>query len=398
MKGTLHLQDAASRPAGFSLMVKPVGAVCNLGCRYCYYLDKPAGPRMSPALLEAIIRSYADACEGPDLNFIWHGGEPLLAGLDFYRQAVVLERRYAGGRPVFNSIQTNGTLITPEWAAFFRDHNFLVGISIDGPEDLHNRYRPDRGDTPSFSRTLRGLQCLREAGTAFNTLTTVNHASEGRGAEVYTFLKQLGSKHMQFLPVLESGPAADTSVSAEGFGRFMADIFDLWVRQDVGTYYVQLFDAALAAWCGLPGGLCTFGRRCEGTVVVDHSGSVYLCDHCVDPSHRLGHLPDTPLRALLSLPTVEQFAARKTARLPRRCLSCPWLPACNGACPQHRLADGSNGARPTDGDGLNGTNLTDGVSGLCEGYRYFFAHAAPQLDRMRALLAAGRAPADIMLA
>lgn len=373
---TIHWEDAVRPAPGFSLMVKPAGSVCNLGCRYCYYLSQPSGRRMGLELLETVLRSYAEACPGPELNIVWHGGEPLLMGLDFFRQAVALERRYAGERPVFNSLQTNGTLLSPAWAAFFRAHNFLVGLSIDGPRDLHDRYRLDGSGKPSFERVIKGLQMLRDEGVTFNTLTTVNRASEGRGAEVYTFLKQQGSRHMQFLPVLETGPAAAASVSAEGFGRFMADVFDCWVQEDVGRCYVQLFDAALAAWCGLPAGVCTLGRRCEGTAVVEHNGDVYLCDHCADAVHRLGNLLETPLRVLMDRPEVERFAADKTAALPPRCRRCPWLPACNGECPQHRGPDGLNA--------------------LCEGYRHFFTHAAPALDRMRALLASGRAPAEIL--
>lgn len=375
MGRTIHIQDAALPSTGFSLMLKPVGSACNLGCRYCYYLDKGTGGRMSLEVLEKAIRSYADACHGPELNFIWHGGEPLLLGVDFYRAAVALERRYSSGRPVFNSIQTNGTLMTPEWAAFFRKHNFLVGISIDGPRDIHDQYRQDRSGQPCFDRVVRGLGYLRDAGAQFNTLTTVNHYSEGRGADVYGFLKQLGSHHMQFLPVMEFG--SDTSVSALGFGRFMADVFDVWVRGDVGQYYVQLFDAALAAWCGLPPGLCTLGRRCEGTAVIENGGDVYLCDHCVDAAHRLGNIMETPLSELMARADVESFAAAKMSALPPRCRACQWLPACNGECPVHRPS-------------------ADSVNALCEGYRLFFDHAAPTLDRMRALIASGQAPGQVM--
>ena len=330
---------------------------------------------MSLEVLETAIRSYADACHGPELNFIWHGGEPLLMGVDYYRVAVSLERRYSSGRPVFNSIQTNGTLITPEWASFFRKHNFLVGISIDGPRDIHDRYRLDRSGQPCFDHVVRGLGYLRDAGAQFNTLTTVNHYSEGRGADVYCFLKQLGSHHMQFLPVVEF--ESDTSVSALGFGRFMADVFDVWVQGDVGQYYVQLFDAALAAWCGLPPGLCTLGRRCEGTAVIESGGDVYLCDHCVDDAHRLGNIMETPLSEMMARADVESFAAAKMSTLPPRCRACQWLPACNGECPVHRPS-------------------ADGVNALCEGYRLFFDHAAPTLDRMRALLASGQAPKQVM--
>ena len=365
----IHLEDAAglSNPARFGLMIKPVGALCNLGCTYCYYSGTAStGPRMSLPVLENVIRSFSETTEASELHFLWHGGEPLLMGLDFYKEAVRLERKYAGEKNVFNSIQTNGTLLTPAWAGFFRENRFLVGLSLDGPRDLHDRYRKSRGGEPSFDRAIEGLKRLQDVGVQYNTLTTVNHAGEGRGAEVYAFLKGLGSHYMQFLPVLEYGAAAGTSISGEGFGRFMADIFDVWVQADVGQYYVQLFDAALAAWCGLPPGLCTLGRRCEGTLTVEHNGDVFACDHAV-PGSRLGNLLETPLRELVAREDLERFAARKMASLPRRCLSCPWLPACNGECPEHRPAGG-------------------GLNGLCEGYRYFFNHAAPVLDRMRARL------------
>jgi len=390
----IHFEDAAQpAPRGFSLMLKPAGALCNLGCTYCYYLDKGpqtaagGGARMSLSALEHIIRSYCEACEGPELQFIWHGGEPLLMGPDFFRAAIELERRYALGRPVFNSIQTNGLLLSPEWAELFRQANFLVGISIDGPQEVHGRYRMDRGGAPVFERVVAAVELLRDAGVQFNTLTAVSRASEGRGAEVYRFLKSLGSRHMQFLPVVEyvrfrgkkarplivepkpeaGGAPAPWSVSGPDFGQFMADIFDEWIRSDIGTVYVQLFDAALAAWCGLPPGVCTLSRRCEGTAVVEQNGDLYPCDHFVYPAYRIGNLFETPLRELMERPEWERFAARKLSTLPGRCQRCPWLPACNGECPQHR-------------------DPGSGVSALCEGYRLFFSHAAPQLDRLRAEL------------
>ena len=375
-KGTIFLEDATGSESknGFSLMLKPVGALCNLGCSYCYYqVSQGATPKMTPNLLECAIRSYSDACNEEELHFIWHGGEPLLAGLGFFRKAVELERRYCKGRKIFNSIQTNGTLLNPEWADFFRDNNFLVGLSIDGPIDIHNSFRKDRGGFDSFDKVLNALKMLRDRVVNFNTLTTVNRASEGRGAEVYTFLKGQGSRFMQFLPVMEFGPASSASISANGFGRFMSDIFDIWVKEDVGRVYVQLFDATLAAWCGLPSGLCTLGRRCGGTAVIEHNGDVYLCDHCVDTA--IGNIQQTSLKEIMSKPEVESFAAEKAATLPRRCLDCQWLPACYGECPVHRK---------------------DGINALCEGYRLFFSHAAEKFDRMRTLLLSGHAPAEIM--
>ena len=399
---TIPLEEAArlNGPLAFNILLKPAGSLCNLGCDYCYYLDK-AGlyggreSRMSPKVLEAVTKAYIEANDVPEVQFVWHGGEPLVLGLDFYRKAVAFQKEYAGGKTIHNTLQTNGTLLTEEWAAFFRENGFLVGLSLDGPADIHDRYRRDRGGAPTFEKVMRGLGILREDGVDFNTLTTVNRASEGRGTEVYRFLKEAGSRYMQFLPVVEfvryrgkkqrpviadpseEGAApAFWSVSADGFGRFMTDVFDEWVKADVGSYFVQLFDSALAAWCGQREGVCVFGRACAGNAVIEHNGDLYACDHFVYPAYRIGNVLETPVRELMSSERVRRFAYRKWTTLPRTCLQCPWLPACNGECPQHR-------------DRKTGLNV------LCEGYRRFFEHTAPSMDRMRALLAEGRAPAEI---
>ena len=399
----IPLEDAArlTGPSAFNIMLKPAGSLCNLACAYCYYLDKAeiyAGkePRMTLEVLEQVTRAYIRANDVPEVQFVWHGGEPLVMGLDFFRKAVDFQRRYADGKKVFNSIQTNGTLLSADWARFFRENNFLVGLSLDGPQDIHDRYRLDRGDAPTFSRVMAGLKLLREQGVEFNTLSTVNRAGEGRGAEVYQFLKDTGSRYMQFLPVVEfvrlrgrkarpqivepgtpGATPAFWSVSAPGFGQFVCDVFDAWVRQDVGRYYVQLFDSTLSAWCGRREGVCVFGKTCQGNAVIEHNGDLYACDHFVYPRYRLGNVLQTPIRELMALPAVADFAYRKWTALPRRCQQCPYLPACHGECPQHRDAQ-------------------TGVNVLCEGYRMFFDHAAPVFDRMRQLLLQGRAPAEVM--
>ena len=401
---TIPLEDAAriTGPSAFNIMLKPAGSLCNLDCADCYYLDKAAlyggrEPRMSPEVLERVTRAYIEANDVPEVQFIWHGGEPLVMGVDFFRRAVSFQKRYAGDKKVFNSVQTNGTLLTPEWARFFRENGFLVGLSLDGPQDIHDRYRLDRGGAPTFQRVMAGLRLLREEGVEFNTLSTVNRASEGRGAEVYAFLKEAGSHFMQFLPVMEfvrlkgkkarpeivepmaeGATPAFWSVSAGGFGRFLCDVFDSWIKADVGQYYVQLFDSALSAWCGQREGVCVFGRTCSGNAVIEHNGDLYACDHFVYPRYRLGNVLQTPIRALMAQDRVAEFAYRKWTSLPQRCLRCPYLPACNGECPQHR-------------------DPKTGVNALCEGYRLFFDHAAPWLDRMRTLLSQGRAPAEVML-
>ena len=269
VEGTISLSEASrfgGSSTAFSLMLKPVGSRCNLRCDYCYYLDKSAlyggrEPVMDLRLLEIVMRSFCEGCDLPELTVEWHGGEPLLAGMDFYRRALALERKYAGGRPVHNTLQTNGTLLTPGWAAFFRDNGFLLGLSLDGPEDIHDRYRRTAAGGGTFSSVMRGLETLLKAGTEFNTLTTVSRAGQGRGAEVYRFLKAAGSRYMQLMPVYEhiapdmriappvgvDSVLAPWSVDPEAFGRYLCDIFDLWVRGDVGKYFVLTFDAALSS-------------------------------------------------------------------------------------------------------------------------------------------------------
>ena len=386
----IPLEEAAglSGPLAFNIMLKPAGSLCNLGCAYCYYLDKSGiyggrEPRMTLPVLERVTRECIEANDVSEVHFVWHGGEPLVMGLDFFRKAVEFQRRYAGGKRIQNSVQTNGTLLTDEWARFFRDHDFLVGISLDGPRDIHDRFRLDLGGRPSFDQVMVGLEKLKEHGVEFNTLTTVSRAGEGRGKEVYEFLKSVGSHYMQFLPVLEyvrmkginsrpvivepNAPGAVPafwSVTAGEFGKYMCDIFDEWVMLDIGKYFVQLFDAALSAWCGQRDGVCIFGRSCYGNAVIEHNGDLYVCDHFVYPSYKVGNILETPVRELMEKPMVKQFAYRKWTSLPQRCLRCPYLPACNGECPQHR-------------DPETGVNL------LCGGYRAFFAHVAPAMSKMR---------------
>ena len=385
---TIDLRDAARMrgPVAFQVMVKPVGPLCNLHCGYCYYLGSPgliqgSQQRMSDDLLEKVVRETIETNEIDEVTFTWHGGEPLLAGLDFFRRAVALQKRHAGGKHIINTLQTNGTLLTADWAAFFRDNGFLVGLSLDGPQDIHDRFREDRGGRPTFSRVMRGLDLLQRAGVAFNTLTTVNARSEGRGAEVYRFLRASGSRYLQLLPVAEPGNPP-FNVSDTGFGQFLCDIFDLWVRSDVGETFVSQFDAALCSWCGLPSGTCVFGRTCADVLTVECNGDVYACDHFVDAAHRLGNLSRSSFRDLLAQPQRVRFVTDKMDSLPGLCRRCPWLPACGGECPQHRYVVGPDGS--------------PGQNALCRGYRMFFTHAAPYLDRMRSLLDAGRAPAEIM--
>lgn len=414
-KNTMTLQDAVriTGPMAFNIMLKPIGSLCNLDCNYCYYLDKAEiyggrEPRMSEDMLETVVREYIKANDVPQVSFNWHGGEPLVLGLDFYRKALEFEKKYAEGKAVTNTLQTNGTLITREWAEFFKENNFLIGISLDGPEDIHDRYRRDKGGNPTFSRVMRGLEILREMGVEFNTMSTVNKASEGRGLEVYQFLKSVGSHYMQFMPVVEhvkypldakgkpvksgrpyivdpqtpGAQIAKWSVGELAFGRFLCDIFDYWVCNDVGEYYVNHFDAALANWCGVQPGTCVFGQTCGGNAVIEHNGDLYPCDHFVYTNRLLGNIKDKSIREMMESPEMVRFGIDKRAGLPSQCRRCQFLFACNGECPKHRF------------------NLTEkgetGLNALCGGYRMFYSHVAPYMDRMRELLSHQMAPAGVM--
>ena len=403
----LLLEDAVriTGPAAFNIMLKPAGSLCNLDCQYCYYLDKTEiyggrEPRMTGEMLETVIREYIAANDVPEVTFNWHGGEPLILGLDFYRKAIELEKKYAGDKTVHNTIQTNGTLLNAQWADFFRDNDFLVGISLDGPKDIHDKYRKDKGGAPTFDRVLRGLQYLRDHDVQFNTLSTVNKVSEGRGQEVYLFLKSVGSRYMQFMPVVEHvmhhkaarpfivDPATDGarlaswSVSSQGFGKFMCDIFDYWVRNDVGQYYVGLFDATLANWCGVPPGTCVYGRTCGGNAVIEHNGDLYPCDHFVYPKYLLGNIRTQSIHSMMESTAQVRFGIDKRNSLPSKCFRCKYLFACNGECPKHRFNRTENG--------------DTGLNALCEGYYKFYDHVAPYMEIMKELLEKEQPPAYII--
>lgn len=402
-KDTISLQEAiqlSEGPLAFNLMIKPAGSLCNLGCHYCYYLDKAdiyggKQPRMTLETLEKLTREYIAANDVPEVTFNWHGGEPLVMGLDFYRKAVELQSRYAEGKIIHNTLQTNGTLITEEAADFFRLNNFLIGISIDGPADIHDKYRKDKGGLPTFDKVMRGLDLLRQRGVEFNTMSTINKASEGRGLEVYQFLKHIGSRYMQFMPVVEhvrqsvivdpyekDAEIAPWSVSSQGFGRFMCEIFDYWVRNDVGQYFVNLFDATLAGYCGVQPGTCAYASTCGGNTVVEHNGDVYPCDHFVYPKYLMGNINERPLREMVISEEQYRFGLEKRNNLPSRCFSCRYGHLCHGECPKHRFN------RTENGDA--------GLSALCEGYMMFYSHSAPYMLKMRELLMNRRPPSDVM--
>ena len=412
---TLTLQDAVrmTGPMAFNIMLKPAGSLCNLDCHYCYYLDKAyiyggKEPVMSMEMLETVVREYIKANDVPEVTFNWHGGEPLILGLDFYRKALEFEKMYAGDKVVHNTLQTNGTLITPEWAKFFHDNDFLIGISLDGPKEVHDKYRKDKGGKPTFDRVMQGLHYLQDGGVEFNTMSTVNKASEGHGLEVYQFMKSLGSHYMQFMPVVEhvkypldakgqpdkkqrafivdpKEPGAQIaywSVSDIGFGKFLCDIFDYWVRNDVGQYFVNEFDATLANYCGAQPGTCVFASTCGGNAVIEHNGDLYPCDHFVYTDRLLGNITEHTIRELMETREMMTFGIDKRTTLPKQCRKCEHLFVCNGECPKHRF------------------NVTEkgetGLNALCAGYKMFYAHVAPYMERMRDLLSQKQAPAGVI--
>ena len=384
---------------GFTSMVKPVGSLCNMRCKYCYYLDKAAlydnhQPKMDEALLENYIRSNIEGNNSPVIAFAWHGGEPLLAGKEFFRKAVVLQQKYGGGRTIENSIQTNGLLIDDEWCQIFRDNNFLVGVSIDGPESIHDAHRVDVGGQPTFARVMKGIERLYRNRVEYNTLTTINIHSEGRGAEVYNFLRQI-SVFMQFLPVAEllcdgrvqspeseGADIAPWSVSAKGFGEFMCDVFDIWVKNDVGRRYVQLFDATLALMVGVQPSVCSLCETCGSGLTVEHNGDVYCCDHFVYSEYKIGNIHTDRLADLAYCDRQFEFGVAKRALLPRECRHCKFYNLCHGECPKHRFI--------TDNTGEYGKNY------LCDGYRMFYEHTEGAMKQMKDLILAGKPAADIM--
>jgi len=407
-KDIFTFRDAEKQvaPTAFATMLKPAGSACNLDCHYCYYLDKAVqyGGReavMSDELLELYIRQYIEANEVDTVTFCWHGGEPLLLGLGFYRRAMALQQKYADGKKIDNTLQTNGMLIDEAWCDLFAANRFLVGVSLDGPEDLHDAFRLTKGGRPTFARVMQSIELLRRRQVPFNTLSVVSRLSEGRAAEIYRFFRNTaGSRYMQFLPAVEhvvdregfprplivspeheGARPAEWSVTARGYGDFLCDLFDEWVTADVGSVFVQLFDATLAQWCGLQPGLCSMGETCGEALVVEHNGDVYSCDHFVYPEYLLGNIRDTPLAELYRSKRRIDFGLAKRNALPAECLRCRYYFACRGECPKHRFETGADGCRKNS---------------LCEGLQRYFRHAEPYMNYMRELLARRQSPAWVI--
>jgi uncharacterized protein len=401
--------------AGFHLLAKPTGAVCNLDCAYCFFLSKEmlypdSDFRMSDAVLEAYIRQVVDAHRGHErVPIAWQGGEPTLMGIAFYARAVELANRYLQrGQTAEFSMQTNATRIDAEWAAFLKAHDFLVGVSIDGPQPIHDAFRVTKGGSGSFDQVMAGLGHLREAGVEWNALTTIHSANAERGLEVYRFLRdECGARFLQFIPIIERVPDADAdgtvpwtswrdrplyvqdgdrvtarSATADQYGRFLIDVFEEWVRRDIATVYVQMFDVALANWVGAPPGLCVHSEVCGRALALEHTGDLYSCDHFVEPDFRLGNVMEATLAELVETPQQREFGLAKKEALPAYCRSCEVRFACHGGCPKDRFI------RTPDGE--------EGLNYLCAGYKSFFHHIDRPMRMMGSLLAANRAPSEIM--
>ena len=394
--------------SGFHIMTKPIGPICNLDCKYCFYLEKEnlyPNTRhwaMPSEVLERYIQQYIAAQPIDEVHFAWQGGEPTLLGVDFFRTVVAVQQRYASGKSIHNALQTNGTLIDDGWGEFLAEHKFLVGISIDGPQALHDHYRVDKGNAPTFERVMRGLKKLKEHKVEFNTLTVVNRQNSQYPLEVYRFLREIGSGFMQFIPVVErkaaqpgpdglvliqpsfdrSAEVTEWTVEPLTYGRFLAQIFDEWVKKDVGCYFVQQFDVALESWLGLDASLCVFRKTCGSALAVEHTGDLYSCDHFVYPEHKLGNLMGADLKQMAGSQQQKKFGLDKQDSLPRMCRQCDVRFACNGECPKHRFL------KTPDGE--------PGLNYLCAGYKHFFQHIDPYMQFMAAELRAGRPPANIM--
>jgi uncharacterized protein len=378
-----------SPPRAFHIMTKPRGAICNLDCRYCFYLAKedlyPGGAfRMSDETLESYTRQYIEAQQVPEVTFAWQGGEPTLMGLAFFERAVEFQRQYARpGMRIYNSFQTNGVLLDEEWCRFFRAHDFLIGISLDGPRALHDAYRVDKGGQPSFERVMRGVRLMQQQRVEFNVLTCVHAANADHPLDVYRFLRdEVGTQFVQFIPIVEPRDLS-RSVMGEQYGAFLTSIFDEWVRRDVGRIFVQLFDVALGVWSGARAGLCVFEETCGAALAMEHNGDVYSCDHFVEPAFYLGNLDGLSLVEIVESAPQQQFGQAKRDTLPRLCRECDVRFMCNGGCPKNRLL--------TTPDGEPGLNY------LCAGYKAFFRHIDQPMRFMAAELRAQRPPANIML-
>lgn len=388
------------------VMLKPAGAHCNLTCKYCYYLEKnklyPTAQRhlMSDEMLEQFTREYIEAQTMNQVLFTWHGGEPLLRSIDFYRKALSLQQKYAGGRRIDNVIQTNGTLLTDEWCEFFAQNHWLVGISIDGPQPDHDHYRLTAAGKPSWKKVMQGIKLLKKHGVEWNAMAVVNAYNANHPMEFYRFFKENGCQFLQFTPIVErltrhedgrtlasladkdEISLSEASVAPEQWGYFLCAIFDEWVRKDVGKIFVEIFDCTLANWMGVSPGICAYSKECGHAGVMEHNGDVYSCDHFVFPEYKLGNIRDHSLIDMLYGEQQQEFSRLKHSSLPRQCKECDMEFACHGECPKNRFMKGKYG--------------DSGLNYLCPGYYHYYQHVAPYMDYMKQELMSQRPPSNIM--
>ena len=388
------------------VMLKPAGAHCNLACKYCYYLEKnklyPTAQRhlMSDEMLEQFTREYIEAQTMNQVLFTWHGGEPLLRSIDFYRKALSLQQKYAGGRRIDNVIQTNGTLLTDEWCEFFAQNHWLVGISIDGPQPDHDHYRLTAAGKPSWQKVMQGIKLLKKHGVEWNAMAVVNAYNANHPLEFYRFFKENGCQFLQFTPIVERQTRhedgrtlasladkdeislSEASVAPEQWGYFLCAIFDEWVRKDVGKIFVEIFDCTLANWMGISPGICAYSKECGHAGVMEHNGDVYSCDHFVFPEYKLGNIRDHSLIDMLYGEQQQEFSRLKHSSLPRQCKECDMEFACHGECPKNRFMKDKYG--------------DSGLNYLCPGYYHYYQHVAPYMDYMKQELMAQRPPSNIM--
>lgn len=372
------------------VMLKPIGAACNLKCTYCYYLDtkrlykEQKSYLLSEELLEKFIIQYMESQTMSPVLFTWHGGEPLLRDISFYKKALALQKKYGRGRQIDNVLQTNGTLITDEWCRFFKDNNFLIGISIDGPQRFHDKYRMANDGNPTFGKVMYGINLLKKHGVEYNIMGVVNDYNIDYPLEFYNFFKSIDSHFIQFAPIVErypDGRITEWSVTAGKWGDFLIAIFDEWVKKDVGNYFVQYFDAALANWMGVTPGVCIFAENCGHAGVMEFNGDVYACDHFVFPEYKLGNIHNQSLTEMMYSEKQLEFGAEKSTTLSAVCKACKYRFACHGECPKNRISTTTSGEK---------------INYLCEGYYKFFDHIAPYMDFMKKELEAQRSPANIM--
>ena len=388
------------------VMLKPAGAHCNLACKYCYYLEKnklyPTAQRhlMSDEMLEQFTREYIEAQTMNQVLFTWHGGEPLLCSIDFYRKALSLQQKYAGGRRIDNVIQTNGTLLTDEWCEFFAQNHWLVGISIDGPQPDHDHYRLTAAGKPSWKKVMQGIKLLKKHGVEWNAMAVVNAYNANHPLEFYRFFKENGCQFLQFTPIVErltrhedgrtlasladkdEISLSEASVAPEQWGYFLCAIFDEWVRKDVGKIFVEIFDCTLANWMGISPGICAYSKECGHAGVMEHNGDVYSCDHFVFPEYKLGNIRDHSLIDMLYGEQQQEFSRLKHSSLPRQCKECDMEFACHGECPKNRFMKDKYG--------------DSGLNYLCPGYYHYYQHVAPYMDYMKQELMSQRPPSNIM--